>query len=113
MVGSLAASRADDVVELPERVGVHDVAIRHDCARRAFLRARDDDRVDAVRGEEVRHSAQAIVRPAGDDAGVHEAADGVHVYDGVASGWKPGMWRCGLRGAGGRRFGGFGMSFLR
>jgi hypothetical protein len=34
-------------------------------------------------------------------------------YDGVASGWKPGMWRCGLRGAGGRRFGGFGMPFLR
>lgn len=74
-VGSLAASLARELIQLPEQVSVDDVAVCDHCTGRPLLRAGHDDGMDATRRENRRNGPQAIVRTAGDDAAVHHAAD--------------------------------------
>ena len=53
----------------------NDVAIGHDRVGRRFIRARDDDGVDAMRSQQGSHCPKRRIGPAGNDAHVHGISD--------------------------------------
>ena len=75
MIGSFAASRGRDAIELVARVTEHDVPIGYDRARSRLVFRGNDDGVDPVGCEYARNGAQRRVGTAGDDTRVHHLAD--------------------------------------